>query len=299
MMPLVDLLMPHKSIALIGMSKNAGKTTVLNHLVSGFAACGMRLILTSIGRDGENTDVVTKTVKPRIFVPAGSIIITAEGLLLLCDVTREILDVTDFTTPMGRVVVARALSAGFVQLGGPSITAQMVELLKKTQIYGADKIIIDGAVSRKSPAAPDLADAAILCTGAAISQNMDEVISKTRHITQMYMLPQVSPAKNDICLPGAVTDNKILSLLSVPDLKSKRIIADDAGKIFISISAYEKFMTRHGSLAVKKRINLAAVTINPYSPYGINFNAGEFLKKMRAAIPIPVYNVAEKEGELC
>lgn len=67
MMDTYDLLKDYKRVSIIGMEKNVGKTTVLNQLIEDI---GMKKIvgLTSIGRDGEDTDVVTNTHKPRIYV---------------------------------------------------------------------------------------------------------------------------------------------------------------------------------------------------------------------------------------
>ena len=77
------------------------------------------IALTSIGRDGERSDLVTNTKKPEIFVYDGTIIATAEKLLFaggnLSDsendaqkngmnsgISREILDTTGMPTPMER-----------------------------------------------------------------------------------------------------------------------------------------------------------------------------------------------------
>ena len=65
-----------KTMSIVGMCKNAGKTTVLNWFLSHSPEDHV-LGLTSIGRDGESTDVVTGTEKPSIFVPAGTLIATA------------------------------------------------------------------------------------------------------------------------------------------------------------------------------------------------------------------------------
>lgn len=67
MMDTYNLLKDYKRVSIIGMEKNVGKTTVLNQLIEDI---GTKKIvgLTSIGRDGEDTDVVTNTHKPRIYV---------------------------------------------------------------------------------------------------------------------------------------------------------------------------------------------------------------------------------------
>lgn len=92
--------------------------------------------LTSIGRDGESTDVVTGTEKPGIFVREGTLIATARDMLRLGDVTTEILATTGIPTPLGEVVILRARSAGNVQLAGPSITRQLREVSRMFLSWG-------------------------------------------------------------------------------------------------------------------------------------------------------------------
>jgi len=288
MKTLIEILIPYDSIAIAGMAKNVGKTTTLNHLIQGFGAHGIRLGLTSIGLDGEEIDAVTNTPKPRIFVPRGSIIATAERLLVqrdLFSITKEILAVTDIGTPLGRVIVARALSSGFVQIAGPSIMEQIFVLTKDLRAFGADKIIVDGAIGRKSLAMPDIADAVVLATGASLAKSVDNVIAQTRHIVDIFNLPTADIALPHICIKGAVTDTK------VADHYDKYIVAEDASKILLTPAAIQKISIRGGALAVRRSINLAAVTINPVSPHGHSFNAKDFLEKMRAALPVPIFNI--------
>ncbi|MCL2592760.1 MAG: hypothetical protein FWD82_05275 [Defluviitaleaceae bacterium] len=295
MKSLNELLNPYRTISIIGMGKNVGKTTTLNHLIAEFSKQNLRLLLTSIGRDGESTDVVTKTSKPQIFVPAGTIIITTEKLLNLCDITIEILMVTSITTPLGRVVVVRSLSDGFVQLGGPSITAQITNLLDNLKDINVDKIIVDGAISRKSLSNPALADCTILCSGAAVSSNIDEVIAKTQHEVEMLSLPCAKEVRSDdIHIQGAISDTKMREfIMSGENISDRQIIIEDASKIFITPETYEKLLIKQAKLFVKTPINLALVTINPISPKGFTFDLQEFLTKMQKAINVPVYDVLQ------
>ena len=69
MKSLYELVAPYDSVSLIGMCKNAGKTTTLNQLIAELKRNGVSFGATSVGRDGESTDLVTNTVKPGIFVP--------------------------------------------------------------------------------------------------------------------------------------------------------------------------------------------------------------------------------------
>lgn len=68
-----------KSVCIAGMSKNAGKTTVLNAFLDAFHAHGVGVAVTSIGRDGESNDVVFDVAKPEVFLKKGDIAATARG----------------------------------------------------------------------------------------------------------------------------------------------------------------------------------------------------------------------------
>ena len=298
---LPDILRPFRTISIIGLGKNVGKTTTLNHITAGLGGLGYSLALTSIGRDGEETDVVTNTHKPRIFVAAGTIVITAQGLLASCDITLEILAVTGFNTAMGRVVIVKARSDGFVQLAGPSITAHMTEIINTLAQFNVDKIIIDGAISRKSLAAPDLVEAAVLCTGAAIASSLQGCVEETRHHLAMLTLPVESECQTDsIYLTGAVSDAAVLKLIMSSqghELKGRHIVADHPGKIFITAATYEKLRLRQAVLAVRRPIRIAAVTVNPTSPRGYSHDPAEFLAVMRGGLDVPVFDVLIEQRE--
>ena len=300
---------PYRSVSIIGMAKNVGKTTTLNYLIDGASRSKTRLALTSIGRDGESTDVVTGTQKPRIFVQKGTMIATAEALLGLCDITKEILFATEINTPLGRIIIVRALSAGFVQLGGPSITSQMSKLLLLFEDLGADKVIVDGALNRKTLASPSVTEATILCTGASLDANLHTVIHETQHLVSLLTLPKledkeilaeleyakdqkVIKQRNYIYIRGAVSDAFINNLISSgTHLKGVYLIAEDASKIFIKPDTYKKLMLKKAILAVMNPIHLIGLTVNPKSPYNVDFDATEFLEKLREAVHIPVYDV--------
>ncbi|MCL2840683.1 MAG: hypothetical protein FWE05_07895 [Defluviitaleaceae bacterium] len=280
-------LMPFRTISIIGMAKNVGKTTTLNYLIKYFHSQKINLALTSIGRDGESKDVVTKTEKPQIFVFSGTVIATAENLLHLCDITKEIFATTNINTPFGKVVLVRALSDGYVQLGGPSITTQIADLIKN---ISTDKILVDGAVSRKTLANPNITEATILCTGASFSRSMEKTIDETRHIVEIFMLPKAT--KDGIYLEGAVSDTMLNNIIMTnKKLEGTYIIAEDASKMLIKPSTYEKIKIKKAILAVKNPIQLVGMTINPTAPHHAGYHPKVFLAKMQEAVDIPVYDL--------
>jgi len=186
-----ELIRPYRSVSIIGMCKNAGKTTVLNHIIQEVSGNGRTLALTSIGRDGEDNDLVTGTSKPGIYVTEGTLLATASDLVLRhCDVTREILTATGISTPMGEVIVLRAHSDGSIQLAGPSMTNQLARVREEFFRLGADVVLIDGALSRKTLCSRNVSEATILCTGASYHKNMDTVIEDTAYNCEILTLPE-------------------------------------------------------------------------------------------------------------
>lgn len=182
------------TISIIGMDKNVGKTTVLNHII-GEARGKYTLGLTSIGWDGEDIDNVTLTSKPGIYVEKGTILATARKCLLKSDITLEIIKTTGMNTPLGEVIIARALSDGNVELAGPSVNSSMVIIGRELLSLGAYPVIMDGALSRKTPASPAVSQGTILSTGASLSRNMDKVVEATSDTVKLLSLKREEDIK--------------------------------------------------------------------------------------------------------
>ena len=304
---LVSRLQQVQSMSIVGMCKNAGKTTMLNWLLT---HTGRRQILglTSIGRDGESTDVVTGTEKPSIFVPAGTLIATAKDMLRLGDVTKEILITTGIPTPLGEVVVMRARSDGYVQLAGPSITAQLREVSRMFFELGATQSIIDGALGRKSLGARNVADGIVLCTGASYNMSMDKVIEDTANFCRLMDLPKADtlpPEAADgleACLKehgeayiaGALTDTMVIPLLRSGLLRNSRLVVADPSKVLLKPDTLDKLAVRDVTLQTRDAAQTLCVTVNPVSAYGWKFDKDEFIDRMRQSVKVPVINVKEE-----
>lgn len=290
--PLRKALGRHRTLSIIGLSKNAGKTTVFNRLLDLLEDMPLAPGLTSIGRDGEATDVVTGTAKPGIWVRSGSLVATAADLLRLGDVTPEILHATGIHTPLGEVVVFRALTDGSVQLAGPSMSEQLVLLTETLQALGAGIVLIDGAVSRRSLAAPSVSEATILCVGASYSPDMDVVLDAAAHATQLLMLPQsdgANPRRHVI--EGAATD-AVVERLPIED--GDEIAVQDSSRVLVTLRLYERLEARGVRFTVARATTLCCVCVNPFSASGADFPGDAFLERMQAALPVPVLNVQEE-----
>lgn len=192
---LESLIKNYKSLCIMGMCKNAGKTEVFNYLLRKISHKDMVLGITSIGRDGEELDAVTLTKKPRIFIRKNTIVATSRQSLFLCDFTKEILHSTGINTPMGEIIIVKALSAGYVDLAGPSTLFELSLILNKLYELGASKIMVDGALSRKSFSSPYITEACILATGAALNSSMEKVIDDTVFTVRLFSLKAIKESQ--------------------------------------------------------------------------------------------------------
>ena len=187
---LYDLSTKYKTLSIVGMAKNAGKTTALNFLIEEAMDEGIVLGITSTGRDGETQDLVTGTEKPRVYLDQGTIVSVPSQLYGLADAGLEILRRTPYSTAIGELLICRVQDAGYVQIAGPVINAETKKLCQDMFSLGCELIMIDGAIDRKSIASPETSDAIILATGAVLSRSMKKVVEETAHIVQLYSIPE-------------------------------------------------------------------------------------------------------------
>ena len=301
----IEAIRQTKTLSIVGMCKNAGKTTVLNRLLA--ESRGRVLGLTSIGRDGESVDVVTGTEKPGIFVPEGTLIATAKDMLSLSDITQEIVFTTGIPTPLGEVVLVRAKSAGSVQLAGPSITSQLKAVSDLFFSLGAEQVLIDGALGRKSLGARTVADGVILCTGASYDMRMEKVVADTANIFRIMNLKkaetvppeterplaEVLKENGEALIPGALVDSVVVPLLKSGVMRNVRLVVKDPSKVLLSPDTLDKLPLRGVSLETVEAAKIICVTINPVSAYGWKFDPDAFKRAMAAAVTVPVINVKE------
>jgi hypothetical protein len=181
----------YKTISIIGLAKNAGKTVALNYLIEESNSNNVIVGITSTGRDGENVDLVTNTQKPSVFVKEGMYVATAKKALMLSDAKVEILETTGIQTPMGEVIIVKVRQDGNIQIAGPVSTVDMKYVCEKLIFFGADVVLVDGAIDRRAVSSPVITDACIIATGAVISRDMKIVMERTAHAIECYTFEEV------------------------------------------------------------------------------------------------------------
>ena len=221
------------SLSVVGMAKNVGKTVCLRALLGHAFRQGQAgaLAVTSVGTDGEAIDQVYKTQKPELTFYPGMLVQTAEQYYHRRRLSAEILDIGRESTACGRLVTARVKTPGKMIISGPAHTQGLQEYIRTAHGLGARTAIIDGALSRLSLASPFVSETMVLCTGAAVSKNMDDLVRKTSFQYRLLDLPlflqtpsgrvaaegllSVSSGVHGIGADGAAEDLRIPSLLQI------------------------------------------------------------------------------------
>jgi len=167
-------------VAVMGMTKNTGKTVALNHLLAAAASERVDVGLTSIGRDGEESDAVFSFPKPPVVVWPGTVVATARDTLARAKVRTRVLGGTGIESPMGEIVLVKALGGGEMEVAGASRSHDQQAVIAMLRQCGAALVFLDGALGRSHHASPAIADGVVLATGAALGGGIADVLRKTR-----------------------------------------------------------------------------------------------------------------------
>lgn len=181
----IDEILKYDSLSIVGLQKNTGKTECLKYVLARLPLERKRVAVTSIGIDGETTDQVTRTQKPEIVLRQGMYFGTSEAHYRQRRLVSELIDVSDESTSLGRVVTARALTQGKILLSGPSSTLGLKRWMSDVRRHHIDLAIVDGALSRLSLASPAVSQSMILATGAAFSINMSHLVQRTAFVVDL------------------------------------------------------------------------------------------------------------------
>jgi len=183
-----------RRVAFVGLAKNTGKTQTLTSVLGELERAGVRVGVTSIGRDGERKDAIDPRIeKPPVRLARDSLVASTEALLRASGVAYERLARTRVRTPLGVVVVARLAEAGAVEVAGPSTGEELREVCDAMIELGASKALIDGSIDRRAASAPAVAGGLVLATGAVLGESVAEVVAATVDAVEVIGLPEMDP----------------------------------------------------------------------------------------------------------
>jgi hypothetical protein len=196
---LSELIAPARRLALVGLAKNTGKTETLATILRELAAREKYVGVTSIGRDGEQHDVIDARIeKPRINLQAGSLVASTGALLRSSGVVHERLAMTGVRTPLGEVVIARLSEKGAVEVAGPSAAEDLRAVSDAMLGFGAEIVLIDGSIDRRAASSPAVADGLVMATGAVLGEDIHEVVAATKDAVELVRLTAAGSTRADV-----------------------------------------------------------------------------------------------------
>lgn len=308
--------------SIIGLSKNAGKTTLLNYLIKQNNPLNRKLGIASIGVDGEKVDLLTGQPKPLIHVPKGTLVVTTDQGLKDGTATWRIYDRISCTT-IENIYIAEALEEGTVKLIGTHTIDIITNILQYFKQYGAEKVIVDGAYDRFSSANPAITNQVYLVIGASLHQDEEQFwnivddrlarffypITTDEEVIELvkgwedeetllikqgdgwtkypanYLIVTKELALNNIeklVLPGALLEKSFSQILL--QKKGFDIVIRNGLKSFVTANMVNKWVKKGGSLQVLDQINLKGIAYNPYSPLGYSFSDQQMKRGIERAL---------------
>lgn len=327
--PLHRLTAGARMLALVGLAKNTGKTETLAALLREHAAAGRPVGVTSIGRDGEQHDVIDARIeKPRVQLQAGDLVATTGALLRAGGVAHERLSRTGVRTPLGEVVLARMSKPGAVEVAGPSSAADLRSVGEEMLMLGAEQALLDGAIDRRAASSPAVADGLVMATGAILGEDIDDVLRITSDAVDLVGLPVADeddggepvalgrrlvlnaepaeiakllrehPRASTLTVDGALSERFLEGLLAARSERAGRelqVVAADPTKVFLSRHGTRWYARQGIAIEVRRTIALKAITVNPVAPQSHRFDSRRLRELIAAAVPdVPVLDVLDE-----
>lgn len=189
-------------LGIAGTAKNTGKTTTTNAILDQAHKANLRVGLTSIGYDGEDIDHVTDLPKPRVNLEAGNLVAIAAGCLKGTKAKVRVLEETEISTPLGKIIIGQIDEGGRVVVAGPNKAKDLRIVLERLKSYGADLILVDGALNRLAPMV--VTEGLILATGASRTPDIAQLAAETGAIGRILNLP-ITPLREMVHDRGGIT----------------------------------------------------------------------------------------------
>ena len=255
-MPFIKNILKYKSVSIVGMAKNTGKTTCLNYILKRLEEENCKVAVTSIGVDGEERDILYDTLKPRIFLKKGNYFITSEKHFEERELQAKILRMSNKTTALGRLITAQVEKEGKILLSGPSDSIWLRDCIDAMSDFDVGLTLVDGALSRMSLASPAITDAMILCTGAACSIQLEQLIKKVKYLCDLIALPQANENFVRVCEPiqkgvWALTktftvDNFVANNSTVGEILAEKV----TDSLFLDVNFVAELLERYNNFYV-------------------------------------------------
>ncbi len=250
----------NKTTFLVGNKKNAGKTTFLNYALAQLRKIVQPAFFT-IGIDGEATDLLFDAPKPKVYTEIGDYIVTSSLMINKSDALFEIIHVFPYKTVLGRLVLAKTLRSGNIELVGSEDNKQLGEIVAYLRNEeNINTIIIDGAASRVTQVA-SIKNSYFYFIIKLDQKSINSDINKLRTIaliSKFRSIDEIDAIENKVVfeIKGALTESK---LSMIPD-DCDVLLLNDFTKIFLDFTQVTE-LTRKLEISYKITYQLVSFVV--------------------------------------
>ncbi len=250
----------NKTTFLVGNKKNAGKTTFLNYALAQLREV-VRPAFFTIGIDGEPSDLIFDTPKPKIYTETGDYVVTSSLMINKSDALFEIIHVFPYKTVLGRLALAKTLRSGTIELVGSEDNKQLAEII--TYLRNEEHIktmVIDGAASRVTQVA-SVKNSYFYYIVKIDQKSLNSDINKLRTIaliSKFKDIDRIDDAENKTVfeIKGALTASKLSMIPENCDI----LLLNDFTKIFLDFYQVTR-LTEKLEIAYKIPYQLVAFVV--------------------------------------
>ena len=273
-----------RSIAVVGTSKNAGKSVVVGALTRALASEHQIFGLASIGRDGESVDALFASPKPRFFLREGAVVATATVLVPRTP-ALEILEVTAERCALGAIAIARVRAPGYVEIAGPPQASAVRRIVARLATY-APFVVVDGAVDRIA-ALRGGDDAIVLAVGAASAPTLDRAVDDIAALAARLGLPHHDGVGEAVVVVGALTARAAADHARMLG-RMPLVVADPTRIAFGGRTFLE--LREHLDLRCEQTLRPIACTVAPIG-FERSFEPRAFARAVAKRTGLPTYDV--------
>lgn len=177
-----------KKVAILGLTRGAGKETTLGHLLRGLQDAGIGTGIAAAGREDDELDDNQPPRQIRIVARKGTIVATSSAGLARASATVETLERTEIETPHGLLLVVRIVEDGEIEPMGPGAAADLRVVVETVARHTQGRVLVEGSFNRRGFAAPGIADGIILCVGATMAPEIERIVAGTRYYLDLFSL---------------------------------------------------------------------------------------------------------------
>ncbi|MDY0092903.1 MAG: hypothetical protein RBT80_09420 [Candidatus Vecturithrix sp.] len=288
-----------KTIGIVGIAKNTGKTTTTNALIEDLYRTSTPFCVTSIGYDGEEIDNITALPKPRISLNKGTLVVTAADCIAPQAESYRILRQTEIPTVLGNIQICQTEKPVNAVVAGPKTGDDLQRVMEMLQDFACDVLLVDGALNRVAPFVK--VENLVIAVGPSANHNLDELAQEIKLIVDLTRLPvwqckgapckgapfpfpgksaagsqsvNVDPQKKAIWVHGPVYARTLHTKIEdfCRNTPVSALIIESAlhllsGSEYRDIQRFMQYLRKAGlELYTQKQIRLSGLTINPAYP---------------------------------